>query len=328
MPTIRRLEHADTLPLPVTGSGPFDFRHTFWKPSHYPTALEAHTADRSWRTFRIDDLVLGVAVRQEDDRTLVADVHTDGEYKPEHRDRLRRRLIASYGLDEDLAAFHDLATGVPLMNAPLAALAGMRQSCPEDFFEISVIATLLQNTTIARSEQMTRSLLTNYGHLVHFDGITLRAWFTPAEIADIPAATFRAVDRLGYRDKYLVALAAFFRDHTSEEVAAMPNRAEVLQQIKGVGPVTAAVFNSHASRDPSDYPVDVWSRRIYSQLLFGTDDQDEKTIRTRMSELFDGHAGTAALYLLEHQFVGAPVAPLLTPDAINTWNQALEETTR
>jgi len=86
--TPRRLTH--TLQLPVTGSGPFSFRHTLWKPSHYATGLEAHTGTRSWRTFRLDDLLLGVTLSAGDDRSLTAEVFTDGDYTSEHRDRLRR----------------------------------------------------------------------------------------------------------------------------------------------------------------------------------------------------------------------------------------------
>lgn len=86
----RHLDHADTLELPVTGDGPFDFLHTLWKPSHYATGLEAHTATRSWRTFRAGDLVTGVRLHAED-QLVIADIYTDGDYKPAHREHLVRR---------------------------------------------------------------------------------------------------------------------------------------------------------------------------------------------------------------------------------------------
>ncbi|WP_406511077.1 hypothetical protein OG851_00325 [Streptomyces sp. NBC_00161] len=93
--------------------------------------LEAHTRESSWRTFRVGDLTAGVRLRYED-RSVIADIYTDGDYKPAHREQLKARLSASYGLDEDTAAFNSLAEQVPAMREPLAALAGMRQSCPED----------------------------------------------------------------------------------------------------------------------------------------------------------------------------------------------------
>ncbi|WP_432141125.1 DNA-3-methyladenine glycosylase family protein [Streptomyces sp. bgisy084] len=320
----RRLTHTDTLQLPITGNGPFSFRHTVWKPSHYATGLEAHTGTRSWRTFRINDLLIGVALSAEgDERTVIAEVFTDGVYTPEHRDRLARRLTTSYGLDEDLTPFTALAADVPAMDEPLRALAGMRQSCPEDHFEIAVVALLLQNTTISRTTQMTRNLLTRHGRLAHFDGITLRAWFTPAEIATVTAEELKEHDRLGYRAKALPQFAAFFRDHHPEDLAAADNLVELFQQITGVGPYTAAVMASHASRDPAVFGVDVWNRKILARRLLDAEDAAPEDIHEHLTCRFPGHAGTAALYLVEHEYLHAPVAPLLPPDAIKSWNREL-----
>ncbi|MFF4583374.1 hypothetical protein ACFY15_34130 [Streptomyces sp. NPDC001373] len=322
--TIRHLDYVDTLHLPVTG-GPFSFRHTVWKPSHYDTGLEAHTADRSWRTFRVGDLVAGVRLMCEDG-TVIADVYTDGDYKPAQGEQLRARLTTSYGLTEDVTVFTTLAEQVPAMREPLAGLAGMRQSCPEDHFEISVVALLLQNTTVSRTTAMTRNLLTHHGLLVRFDGITLRAWFTPAEIADLTAETFKEQDRLGYRAKSLPHFAAFFRDHTQEDLRG-ENLVERFQEIKGVGPYTAAVMASHASRDPAVFGIDVWNRKIFARSILGVPDADAEVITRRMNELFPSHAGTAALYLVEHEYLTTPVAPLLDPAGISAWNQAMEATT-
>ncbi|MGP3950918.1 hypothetical protein [Streptomyces sp. 7N604] len=321
--TPRRLDHADTLQLPVTGDGPFDFLHTVWKPSHYATGLEAHTAACSWRTFRVGDLVAGVRMQAED-RLVIADVYTDGDYKPAHRDHLVRRLTASYGLEEDLATFTELASAVPAMREPLSELSGMRQSCPEDHFEIAVVALLLQNVTIARTTQMTRNLLTHHGQLVHFDGITLRAWFTPAELAHVTPETLKEQDRLGYRAKTLPHFATFFRDHTTEDLQEAGNLAQAFQQIKGVGPYTAAIMASHASRNPATFGLDVWNRKILARRLLDVDDASPEAVMGCLNELFPGHAGTAGLYFVEHKYLRAPVTPLLDLAGIDAWNEALE----
>ncbi|MFD4857758.1 DNA glycosylase family protein [Streptomyces atratus] len=132
---------------------------------------------------------------------------------------------------DEVAAFD----AVPSMREPLAALSGMRQSCPEDHCEIAVVALLLQNVTIARTTQMTRNLHTHHGRLVHFDGITLRAWFTPAELTDVTPETLKEQDRLGYRAKTLPHFAALFRDHTTEVLQAADDLVQTFLQIKGVG---------------------------------------------------------------------------------------------
>ncbi|WP_191876482.1 hypothetical protein [Streptomyces filipinensis] len=105
----------------------------------------------------------------------------------------------------------------------------MRQSCPEEHFEIAVVALLLQNTTIARTTQMTSNLLTHHGQLVNFGSITLRAWFTPAELAHVSAETLRQQDRLGYRAKTLPHFADLLRDHSAEELQATDELVETFQ---------------------------------------------------------------------------------------------------
>ncbi|MBW5480790.1 hypothetical protein GPJ59_02475 [Streptomyces bambusae] len=102
---------------------------------------------------------------------------------------------------------------------------------------------------------------------------------------------------------------------------------ERFQEIKGVGPYTAAVMASPASRDLSVFGIDVWNRKIFARSILGVPDADAEVITRRMNTLFPGHAGTAALYLVEHEYLAAPVAPLLDPAGISTWNQALEGTT-
>lgn len=152
MPETRTLTRVDTLRLPVTQ--PFNFRYTLWKPSHFATGLEQHSQQRSWRTFRLGELVCGVVLIREGSDTVRADVYSDGPWQQADRDRLTARLIHFYRLDEDLSAFVALVEQVPPMREPLAALAGMRQSCPENLFEIATISLLLQNATVARTTQM------------------------------------------------------------------------------------------------------------------------------------------------------------------------------
>ncbi|MGP8303669.1 hypothetical protein ACTPOK_38315 [Streptomyces inhibens] len=170
---------------------------------------------------------------------------------------------------------------------------------------------------------MTRNLLIHRGKLVHFAGVTLRAWFTAAELAGVTPETLKEQDRLGYRTRTFPHFAAFFRDHTTEDLADDETLVDRFQQIKGVGPCTAAVMASHASRDPSVLGLDVWNRKILARRLLGAEDAASEDIQRHMKELLPGHAGTAALYLVEHEFIRSPVAPLLATDALGAWNRTL-----
>ena len=164
-----RLAHVDTMRIIV--KKPFDFRYTVWKPSRFSTGLEQHSNERSWRTFRVGEILCGVVLRMEDEDTLRVEVYADGAWRRANLARLEARLVHSYGLNESISEFLDLAERVPAMRRPLSMLSGMRQSCPENLFEIAVISLLLQNATVARTTQMMTNLLDHYGSVVEFGGV-------------------------------------------------------------------------------------------------------------------------------------------------------------
>jgi 3-methyladenine DNA glycosylase/8-oxoguanine DNA glycosylase len=241
--------------------------------------------------------------------TLLAKVYSDGSWQQADRDRLTNRLIHSYGLDEDLSRFMALAEKAPAMAEPLTSLAGMRQSCPENLFEIAIISLLLQNATVARTTQMMTNLLDHYGLMVEFAGARLKAFFTPEEIASVDETTFRERDRLGYRAKYIGRFAEFFGGHDPDEVDHA-SKAELMtefQTIKGVGPYTAAIIASHAVRDPSALGLDVWNRKLLAKRLLGVDDAEADMVMA----MIPGYEGLAGLYVIEEAYREQAVVQLL-----------------
>jgi len=310
MSDARALSHVDTLHLPV--KPPFNFRYTLWKPSHFATGLEQHSQDTSWRTFRVGELLCGV-VLSINGNVVRAEVYADGTWRDTDRDRLTARLIHSYGLNEDISAFVAKAKQVPPMREPLAELAGMRQSCPENLFEIAIISLLLQNATVARTTQMMTNLLDHYGEATEFDGVTLKAFFTPKEIAGVDEATFRERDRLGYRAKYIGRFAEFFAAHDPDEVdhASKADLMSEFQTIKGVGPYTAAIIASHAVRDHSALGLDVWNRKLLAKRFLDVDDAEAPTVMAKMTRLFPGYEGLAGLYVIEHAYREQAVVDLV-----------------
>lgn len=311
MPDPRALIHVDTLRLPVRQ--PFNFRYTLWKPSHFATGLEQHSQDTTWRTFRVDDLLCGVVLHMDGDDAVRAEVYADGVWRETGRTRLTARLTHSYGLDEDIAAFIARAEQVPPMREPLKALAGMRQSCPENLFEIAIISLLLQNATVARTTQMMTNLLDHYGRVVEFDGVTLKAFFRPDEIAGMDEATFRGRDRLGYRAKYIGRFAEFFASRDLG-LADHTDKAELVrefQTIKGVGPYTAAIIAGHAVRDPSALALDVWNRKLLAKRFLDVDDAEAGVVMAEMTRLFPGYEELAGLYVIEDTYRAQAVVELV-----------------
>jgi hypothetical protein len=139
-----------------------------------------------------------------------------------------------------------------------------------------------------------------------------------------PYVLLKEQDRLGYRAKTLPHFAAFFRDHTTEKLQSAGDLVQTFQQIKGVGPYTAAIMASHASRNTDSFGLDVWNRKILARRLLDAEDAAPEAVTRRLNKLFPGHAGTAGLYFVEHEYLNAPVAPLLDPAGIGAWNEALE----
>lgn len=297
-------------------SSPFDFRHTLWKPSHFSTGLEQHSPTKSWRTFRIGEQLCGAVMTMTPAGALQLDIHSGPSWKPDHSAELARRTTHSYGLGEDLAEFVKIASKSEAMNHALEVFCGMRQSCPENLFEIAIISLLLQNATIARTTQMMDNLLRHYGKVVSFDGVTLRAFFTPKEIHSVTEEQLREVDRLGYRAKYIGRFAEFFIEHdpdlfeTTDEESLMKE----FQTIKGVGPYTAAIITSHAVRDHSAIGLDVWNRKILARKLLRQDDADAEVIRAELSRRFPGFEGLAGMYLVEEEYLMKPVSPLVSAE--------------
>lgn len=125
------------------------------------------------------------------------------------------------------------------------------------------------------------NLLDHYGHVVEFDDVTLKAFFTPEEIAGVDEASFREHDRLGYRAKYIGRFAEFFTNH-DPDVTDHADKAELMaafQTIKGVGPYTAAIIASHAVRDPSALGLDVWNRKLLAKRFLRLDDAEADMLR-------------------------------------------------
>jgi 3-methyladenine DNA glycosylase/8-oxoguanine DNA glycosylase len=249
---------------------------------------------------------------KDNDGEIIVTVFADSSWNPEKKKRLLRRLQIGYGLNENLKPFLRLAQSVPQIKAAIRAMRGMRMSCPESLFEISVISLLLQNTTIKRSIQMTKNLFERYGSKVSFDGQNLFCFFSPGDILKATEEELRLLCRLGYRAKYLPRFAAFFLNEDDDKLREMPPHEILsrLQTIHGVGPYTANIIASHALRDTQAIALDVWNRKLLAKFLLNIDDADPKIIRKTCGKLFHHYAGLAALYLIEDYYRTMPMSSL------------------
>lgn len=309
-----KLQLASTLLLkPNSGTC---FRLTTWKPSHFPTQLEIHSINTSWRTFLINGVPAGVCIKAPGANWQI-DIYSTPEWTLSHTQALRQRLLVAYGLTEKLNKFIAMAKQHPVLSAVPASFQGMYSSCPENIFELGLLAILLQNTTVNRSRDMLAAMLRMCGTLVEFDGVSLYCFFHPRELAALGCERLRNEARVGYRDKVLISFAEFFsgRDDLTDFFSQSSDAtiAELLK-IKGVGPYTAGVIASSVFRNPRQYGLDVWNRKILSQLLTGSDELSNDSLRDLIREEFAPYEGLAVEMLVESVHLVRPVCPIYATD--------------
>lgn len=292
------------------------FRLTTWKPSHFPTQLEIHSLETSWRTFLTDGLPTGAVIRTSTDGWHVDIFSSDG-WTSAHTEVLRQRIMMSYGLNESRSQFIAMAKRHPILLALPASLQTMYSSCPENLFELGILGILLQNTTVTRSRDMLAALLRLCGTLVDFDEVNLYCFFNPQSLVALGWERLRSEVRVGYRDKVLLSMSEYFTGR-KDLLNLPPETADAtiveLLKIKGIGPYTAGIIASSVSRNPSEYGLDVWNRRILSRRLTGSDDFPADSLRDFIRKEFAPYDGLAVEMIVESEYLRQPVCPIYATD--------------
>jgi endonuclease III len=297
----------------MTTAEPFNFRYSFWKPSHFYTGLEAHSLTHSYRTFRFNTQTYTAIDAYQTDNLLNIDIYANKKLLPIEIDTLYSHIIYSYGLLE----INKLSCKIIAKNKQIKEIIkkfiGTRISCPETLFEISVVSLLLQNTTISRTTTMFRKLIEDYGSVVKFRNIALFSFYSPDDLFEVTETKLKKNCRLGYRAKYIINYAKFFVLNHELDLRKLDKQAllEKLQTIKGVGPYTSNVVASHALRDKKIIPLDSWNRKILSETIYNTAMLDKEELRQLLIDDFGDYAGLIALYVIENEYIDNPVVKLI-----------------
>lgn len=292
------------------------FRLTTWKPSHFPTQLEIHSLETSWRTFLIHGIPAGVKIKTSTDGWQV-DIFSTAKWTSSHTESLRQRLMVAYGLNENRTMFISMAKQHPVLSTLPILLHEMYSSCPENLFELGILGILLQNATVNRSRDMLAALLRLCGTLVEFDGVMLYSFFSPQSLVALGQERIRSEARVGYRDKSLYSVAEFFTERDDLLSLPLETADEIiieLLKIKGVGPYTAGIIASSVFRNPREYGLDVWNRKILSRRLTGTDDLLPDYLRNLIESEFAPYEGLAVEMLVEAEYLNQPVCPIYATD--------------
>lgn len=299
---------------------PFRFLYSVWKPSHFPTALERHFGQYSLRTFRLaDGQPAGVRMVALDNGRpgLRATIFTQHPLSPSQHAEMVQRLRRAYGLDFPLDQFYRaVSPDLQLTEGPIARLHGMRPSCPETLFGILVIAMVLQNTTVQRSQQMLEALLDLFGDRVVFDGQQLQVFCDASRVAAASEHDLRDRCRLGYRAKYLPHIARAFAEGIADDTAvqSLPESEAkaLLMRLKGVGPYSAHLALTASAQNTNSINLDTWNRRILSAFLLNHPDASASEILDLAELRWSKYKGLASLYIIEDQYRERPASPLVS----------------
>ena len=200
----------------------------------------------------------------------------------------------------------------PVMDRVIVAGEGIR-ILKQDLWETMVSFIISQNNNIPRIRGCIEALAKTYGQ-------PAGEWNSPAAgpggrmLCSLPRPETLAglkredMDRcgMGYRGPYLIDTArqvleaggmdAAARDLETAKAQGPEILAEALRRFAGVGPKVAACIALFGMQELSAFPVDVWMRRILSD-LYGMDEKNIREMERRGREDFAPWGGVAQQYL-------------------------------
>ncbi len=292
----------------LTPTAPFHFQGTVHKPSHFPAPVSAYQRGGYWQALRLGDDLLGVRMEEAGDGdrpaidvTLFSSSSLSGAQKDAALDELSWR----FDLASDLSPFELAFRDDPVLGPVIERWRGMRVTASDSLYETLIIFITLQNATVRRTVQMMQALLSAYGTALRFDGHTLYAFWTAAEMAAVPEQELRAL-KVGYRAVSLLRVSQAFAAEPGLEGSLRRSPPEEARRsllaLYGVGPasVDGLLFGFLHHYDALDH-MSPWEGKIYSRLLFGEERPPEETL-AEITRRWGPWRALAALYIFEDLF--------------------------
>lgn len=301
------------IPLRGAGGEPVDLRRTLT--SHGVAELPPMDLAGDYRSME-----LTLARRRGRPRTVrIAEAGTDRvriEVKgrapsamtaDEIRDRVRHLLH----LDQDLAAFYEVAAGDPDLSWVTRG-AGRMIRMPS-VFEAVVKTICTTNVAWSGTTKMVGALVENLGEPATGaprGGWRGRAFPTPQAMASADERFYREVVRSGYRGPYLLAVATSVAEGTLDlEYLGRTSRDELpdgelearLLALPGIGPYGAAHIGMLIGRS-SRLILDSWTRPTYAKIRRSRRPVADATILRRFRR-YGPHAGLAFWCYLTRDWV-------------------------
>lgn len=171
----------------------------------------------------------------------------------------------------------------------------------QDLWETLISFIISANNNIPRIKLIIERIAKKYGTEIEFRGKTYYTFPTPEMLKDATVQDFRNLG-LGFRDKRVyetvqetisgkIDLSKIKDENNIEKLR------EELLKIQGVGPKVADCIMLFALKKYQVFPVDVWVRRVISELYFKNNEQSPKEIQKFAQNQYGNLAGLAQQYL-------------------------------
>jgi N-glycosylase/DNA lyase len=212
---------------------------------------------------------------------------------------IRERVAWHLSLDDDLGPFYALVKSDPVLSASVEYNFGAKAKRAYSMFDAVIDVILAQNTAFRRLYAMRANLAAAFGDAFVADGRVYHASPTAQQLAAAPIEEIRAT-RVGYRDKYIKAVAAAVAEGVDlEAIKQLPHEEARLELMKlpGVGPYTADLAFIIAGRRPNSLFLDVFIREALRQFYFDGARVSDRELLEFAASRWGPYQGYAGLYL-------------------------------
>ena len=171
----------------------------------------------------------------------------------------------------------------------------------QDLWETLISFIISANNNIPRIKTIIERISKTYGNKRIFQDKEYYTFPTPEELANVTVQDFRNLG-LGFRDvRVYETVQKTLRKEIDLEQLEKEKDAETLRnkllEIPGVGPKVADCIMLFSLKKYEVFPVDVWVRRVISELYFENVEQKPQIIQKFAKEQYGNLAGLAQQYL-------------------------------
>ena len=171
----------------------------------------------------------------------------------------------------------------------------------QELWETLISFIISANNNIPRIKGIIERMSKAYGKKIIYQDKEYYTFPTPDELSNVSVEDFRKLG-LGFRDvRIYETVQKTLRKEIDLDLIQREKNAEIvnnkLLEIPGVGPKVADCIMLFSLQMYQVFPVDVWVRRVISELYFENKEQKPKIIQAFAKEHYGNLAGLAQQYL-------------------------------